>query len=103
MLKKKTDIIAGDVFRAILVRNTPTEVDPEGFVKLWEKGKITRAQFISAIKVSIEASAAVAHPDDIKKITSDKSEVVQIRFEPLQKAPIEVVDAIKALSGVELD
>ena len=99
MLGDKKDLVSGDVFKATLIPSPSSHVDPEKFFKLYEKGKLTKAQFLGCIKVTKEAAQAVTHPVDLANATEDDGKSKSMRIELLQVVPISIVTAVRELAA----
>jgi hypothetical protein len=97
------DVVIADRFEGLLVTGESTTVDAEGFVKLWEEGKITRAQFVRGIIVSTSEAKKILAEKDLDRISTVKPTAPSLRVARRDGVQIEVVDAIKRLSLEMLD
>lgn len=96
------DRVSGDLFGALLVCGIATDVDPEKFFKAFEAGKMTRAQFLSAIKVSTSRAREILSEKDLARISETRPTSPALRVSRLDGVQVELVDAIREISAAVL-
>lgn len=93
------DRAEGQLFGGLLAASTTTDVDAEKFVRLWEAGKITRAQFVAAVKVSATAARETLSAQDFARIATVKPGAPSLRVTRLKGVEVALVDAVKEVAA----
>jgi hypothetical protein len=100
MDERETDRVEGDRFEALLVAGGVVQtIDPAKFLRLYERKLITRAQLLSALRVSADPAGEFLSRADIEKISEFKPSAAQLRVK--RKAGVEVglVEAVRSLAA----
>jgi|SRR5665213_83439 len=93
------DRVAGERFEALLVRANTHWVNPEKFLSLYESGKLTRDQFIAAVKVQRDAALNSMGRADLDEISTATPSTPALRVTQIKGAPlIELADAVAAIA-----
>lgn len=90
--------VRGDVFEGLLVSTFVSTVPPAKLLALYEKDKITRAQFLSALSVRKEPLEAFLSGDEIRRISETTPGNPQLRVNRIKGVELKLVDAVKGLS-----
>lgn len=102
MLDRAIDRLAGESFDSLLVQGTTRTVDPAKFLRLYERGKITRDQFCGAIRVKSDAALDGVSRDDLAAISTEAPSSPALRV-TLRKGEIlslaDVMDGIRAAAA----
>lgn len=96
---KAGDRADGDAFTALLAGSVRTEIDAEKFVRLWEAGKVTRDQFVSAINVGVARAKELLSESDLKRIATVEDGTPSLRVTRIKTVECSLVDAVKQLSA----
>lgn len=95
----KDERVTGDSFTGLLVTGTSTEIDAEKFVGLWEAGKMTRAEFISAIKVGTARAKELLAARDLARISTTSPTSPALRVARIKGVEIELVTAVAEIAA----
>jgi hypothetical protein len=98
MTQAAADRAAGLRFEALLVRGTSSLVDPAKFLQLYERGKLSRAQFVSAIRVQRDAALDALSRDALDAISTATPSSPALRVTRIKGVEIVLIDAVRAIA-----
>ena len=87
------DQLSGDCFQGKLAQT----VDPVKFFKLFEKGLVTRKDFLSAISVSSSAAKLFLSPKDLQAITDTTPGSPRLSIERIEGVGVGLVQALEGI------
>jgi hypothetical protein len=90
----------GDYFAALLVESERATTDPDKLLRLYERGKISRAQLVSALSVTREPCKKFLSLDDLAKISTTEPATSRLTVTRKKGVQIELVDMVKTLAAV---
>ena len=94
--------VEGDYFDGLLVDGYDVQtIDPAKFLKLYEDGKIKRAEFLSALKIANKPAAEFLSGKEIDRISTTAAGQSQLRVTRKKGVEIKLTDAVRGL-GKEL-
>ena len=99
MLEEELDVVRGEYFQGLFVKTTETTVDPAKLLALYDAGRISRANFLSAIKVVKEPLSAFLTGDQVEKMSTTAVGSPALRVTRLQGVEVALVDALKQLGS----
>jgi hypothetical protein len=94
-----SDRRTGDFFEGLLVGGNKTEVDAEKFFDAFKAGKMTKAQFLSAISVGTKRAKEILGEKDIERISTQSPTSPALRVTRIKGVQIELVTAVKAIAA----
>jgi len=92
---------AGDGYRGLLVAGTTRQVNPRRWLGLYNAGKITLNQFLSALSIRTARAREVLSEKDLERISEEEPTAPQLRVSAIPDAQLDVAAALTAL-GEEL-
>ena len=90
---------AADAFEALIVEGVKTDIDAAKFLKLYEAGKMTRAQFVEAISVRKGPALKVLSGVELGKISTESPIVPQMRVSRIKAVEVGLVDAVRSIAA----
>jgi len=99
MLGADEDRRRGESFEAVLVQGTTQTVNPERWVKLYETGRITRAQFMAALSVRRDHALDALGRDELAKISFQTTNTPALRVSRIKGVQVSLVDAVRSLAA----
>jgi hypothetical protein len=91
-------LLEGDAFEGRLAASTSSTIDAEKFLRLWERGTITRKDFLAAITVQRSQAAKLMSPFELEAISETEDGAPRLTI--VRKKGVEV-SLIQALSHVQ--
>jgi hypothetical protein len=98
MNERKLDLAEGDFFEGLLVRGESSSIDPAKYLKLFEKGRITRADFLSALSIKRTAATVFLSEKEVDAISDATPATPQLRVSRRKGVEIKLVDAVRGLA-----
>lgn len=96
---KSIERASGDCFDGLVVTGTRLTVDPEKFLRLFERKAITRAQFVAAISVGRDAAIDCVSREDLAKISTEAPTTPSLRVGRIKGVEINLVDAVRSIAA----
>jgi len=93
--------VEGMYFDALRTEMSTETVEAEGFLKAWEKGTMTREQFVRSIKISTTEARGVLDEKTYKRLTTRHRPTPALRVTRKKGVTVEMGEALAAL-GREL-
>jgi len=93
---------AGDYFTGLIagVGKSTGRIDPEKFLRLYEKKKISRAQLVAAIRVGNEAASECLSQAEIDKISDFTPATPRLCVERIKTVELPLVNCVKGLGEI---
>jgi len=88
----------GAWFEAHKIGGMKTVVEAEGFVRLWESGKITRAQFVATISVLVAPARELLAEGDFARISASEAATPKLTVKRLPEMTVELADAMEEVA-----
>jgi hypothetical protein len=96
----KGDRVEGDFFEGLVSIGVQTKVDADGLVKLWEAGKVTRAQFVRMISVKTAEAKKILAEADLLRISTTELGSKSLRVTRKDGVDAGIIEAVNRLSAV---
>jgi hypothetical protein len=98
MLASKLVLVEGDRYQGRLAESAPSTVDPGKFYDLMSFGRISKAEFISAIRVNKEAAGQFLSPKDLDAISTPPAvAVVSLTITRIKGIDVPLREAIEGV------
>lgn len=98
MLGRGIERLFGRQFEGLLVTGSSTSIDPEKFLKLYESGRITRKQYLSALSVRKEPAKDAVSGDELARISSAAPTSPALYVTRIKGVEISLVDCLQQLA-----
>jgi hypothetical protein len=98
MIAKGAERATGDCFEGLVYTFTPATIDTNKFVKLFERGGMSRAQFISCLTIKKDAAGEFLSRQEIEAISNEQMPVENLKVSRIKTVEVKLVDAVKRLA-----
>lgn len=99
MMEKGAERAEGDAFDALLVAGEISTVDPAKFLRKYEKGEISKKDFLSAISVARGKAEEFMAPRDLDLISDTKASSPSLRVTRKKGVNPTLVESVKAVGA----
>lgn len=96
---KGADRAEADYFSALLVQGTIRTIDPSKFLQLYERGKLTRAQFVLALRINREAAAESLSGEEIDRISEQSPATPALRVTRIKGVDLSLAESVKQIAA----
>ncbi len=99
MIERGMERVQGDIAEAVLSGGSAREIEADKFLRLYEKGKIKRKDFITAIAVKIGPSEQFLSANDIDAICIRTKRAPSLTVKRKTGVEIKLVQALEGLGA----
>jgi hypothetical protein len=97
--ERGTPRVSGDAFQGLLVMVRSSWIDADKFLRLYERKKMSRAQFLAAISVKKEPALQVLSGQDLAAITSEGNATPSLRVTRIKGVEVSLIEAVKTIAA----
>jgi hypothetical protein len=90
--------LVGDYFQASIDPHTDTEIPPEAWLKLWNDGKISRADYLRGLKVKIGEAGEILDEKTFNRIAKKVDGTARLNIDRIPGVESGLVVALKGLN-----
>ena len=99
MANKAADRCRGDFFAGLLVTPQKSEIDPGAFLRKFEKGEITRAQFVACLTIRRKPAEEYFSGQALDSMSRDLPSTPSLTVTRLKGVEPTLVDAVRELGA----
>jgi hypothetical protein len=99
MKEGKLDLSEADFFEGLLVESNTSTIDPAKFFNLFCKGRMKKAEFLSAISIGKKAASVFMSQKEIDAISASEPATPKLMISRRKGAEIKLVDAVRGLAS----
>jgi hypothetical protein len=98
MIAKGQELVRADFFEGKIVQATPTFVDNDLLLRLYDAGKLTRKELLTLIGAKVEPCRKFFSAKDLAKISVKGTLTNKLCVERIDGVEVALVDAVRALA-----
>lgn len=98
MLGKKLDLAEADYFQGVLISGWSSDVDKVKFLEAFEKGEISKKDFLAAIEVKKGVCKEFIAPRRLNELCHKPTRYESLRIERKKGVEIKLVDAAEGIA-----
>jgi len=98
MITKGAERATGDCFEGLVYSFTPATIDPAKFFRLFERGGMSRGQFLACLTVKRDEAAEFLSRQAIAAISNEQMPVEALKVSRIKTVEVKLVDAVKRLA-----